>query len=405
MSRDGGPAAIGGEPRPFFGALGVVVFFSTFSIAGTQTALGAAAVLWAAFVLRGRLPAPRRTPLDLPILLFALACLISALASAEPVASLEGSKNLLLAGAIYLFAYGISTRAAGRRLFAVLLISGAASSLFGVAVFALGRGEGTLGRTPGTFSTAMTFGGITLVLSSLFAAVAAGAGIDRRARVAAGAAAVASLAALFFSFTRSSWLGMVVAGAVVLSLLRRRWLVPFAASLVLFAFLLPAPYRARVESIWNPAHRTNVQRVELARGGWSIFKEHPLLGVGTRDLAGLYREHMPPGTVHVHGHMHNIFLQVAVQTGVVGLAAFAYLLVSFFVLVAGNLKLDLPPPERAFAAGSLAALAGFVVNGLFEWNFGDAEVVTMIYVVVGANAALRRMHPLAHGGRRPSPPQ
>jgi hypothetical protein len=29
----------------------------------------------------------------------------------------------------------------------------------------------------------------------------------------------------------------------------------------------------------------------------------------------------------------------------------------------------------------------------------------MIYVVVGANAALRRMHPLAHGGRRPSPPQ
>ncbi len=391
MSRRSFVASAGGATAAFYAALGAFVFFTTFSIAGTQTALGAAILLYAVFALRGRLPAPRRTPLDAPVLLFALVSLAAALLSDEPVESLRGLKNLLLVAAVYLVAFGVATRTAGRRLFAVLLVSGTASSLFGVAVFLLGRGEGTLGRTPGTFSTAMTFGGITLVLSSLFAAVALGAGVEKRTRAAALFASAASLAALFFSFTRSSWLGMVVALAVVLAILRRRLLVPFAAALVLFAVLLPARYRERVESIWNPSYRTNVQRIELARGGWSIFKEHPVLGVGTRDLAGLYREHMPPGAVHVHGHLHNVFLQIAAQTGVVGLAAFSYLLVSFFMLVAGNLKPGLPPPERAFAAGSLAALAGFVVNGLFEWNFGDAEVVTMIYVVVGANAALRRM--------------
>jgi hypothetical protein len=32
------------------------------------------------------------------------------------------------------------------------------------------------------------------------------------------------------------------------------------------------------------------------------------------------------------------------------------------------------------------------VNGLFEWNFGDAEVVTLLYVVLGANLALARLY-------------
>ena len=98
---------------------------------------------------------------------------------------------------------------------------------------------------------------------------------------------------------------------------------------------------------------------------------------------------MPPGAVHTHGHLHNMFLQVAATTGLVGLAAFCWLLVSFFRMIGANLRLDLPPPERAWVVGSIAALAGFVVNGLFEWNFGDAEVVTLLYVIIGANVAIR----------------
>jgi O-antigen ligase len=171
--------------------------------------------------------------------------------------------------------------------------------------------------------------------------------------------------------------------------LRRKLLAPLAAAFVIFVVLLPAPYRERVESIWNPRFRTNVQRLELVRGGLSIFREHPVVGVGTMDLGETYRKHMPPGAVHVHGHMHNDFIQIAVQTGVVGLAAFCALLVSFALLIARNLRLDLGPSDRAWVVGALGALAGFIVNGLFEWNFGDAEVVTLLYIVIGANLAIR----------------
>ena len=392
MPRDATNAPAGSIPRALEFILGAAVFCSTFTIAGTQTALGLSIILWIFFIVRGDSPAPRRTMLDAPLALFVAAALAAALFSARRLESLAHLKNLPLMLAVYVFAYLAGDAKLRGRLFALFLVSGAGSAIYGIVLYLLGRGRGTLGRTHGSFSTAMTFGGILLILSSLFLAEAVGSRASLRLRIASGCAAVAAFAALFYTFTRSSWVGALVSVVVILAFLRRRLLLPFAAALVLFVILLPAPYRARVASIWDPGYRTNVQRLELLRGGAAIFKEHPVIGVGTMDLADLYRDHMPPGAVYVHGHMHNDFLQIAVQMGIVGLAAFVVLLVSFFRLLARNLKLDLPPGERAFVVGSIAALAGFIVNGLFEWNFGDAEVVTLLYIMIGANLALAIEH-------------
>jgi putative inorganic carbon (HCO3(-)) transporter len=377
-------------PLPLALSLGAFVASSAFTIAGSQTALGLTLALWIVFGALRRAPGPRRTTLDLPLGLFIAVCLVAALASNRRVESLVNLRNLLLASAIYAVGFLARGPRLRGRLFSALVVAGTGSALYGIALYLLGRGRGALGRTSGSFSTAMTYGGILLILGSVFMAVALERSLPRRFRLAVLGAAAAVFAALFFSFTRSSWIGAVVSVAVLLAVLRRRLLVPFAAGLVLLVLVLPAPYRARVESIWNPAFRTNVQRLELLRGGTAIVREHPVIGVGTMDLADVYRAHMPPGAVHVHGHMHNDFLQVAVQTGLVGLAAFVFLLASFARLIVGNLRAAGPPAERAWAAGSLGALAGFVVNGLFEWNFGDAEVVTLLYIVIGANLAMRR---------------
>ncbi|HER43415.1 MAG TPA: hypothetical protein ENO08_03040, partial [Candidatus Eisenbacteria bacterium] len=275
------------------------------------------------------------------------------------------------------------------RLFWTLLVSASASGLYGVLVFLLGRGDGTLGRTSGSFSNAMTFGGVMLLLCSLFFSMAVSGGVRRRIRLAALAAFAVTLAALFFSFTRSSWLGMMCAATAVLLLQRRRFL-PLFLLLVLLAYLLmPAPYKGRIESIWDPSFRTNVERMQMIRGGWSIFADHWIIGVGPIDLAPLYEERKPEGAVHVYGHLHNNFVNIAVTTGTIGLIAFLCFWCAVFRLMAGNLRSGIPPPERAWVAGSIGAVAGFLVNGLFEWNFADAEVITLVYIIIGSNAAVR----------------
>jgi len=368
--------------------LAAFLFFATFSIAGTQTALAAAVVLWIILAVFRRAPRPRRTALDVPIVLFMAVWIATVLFTDRPWDNFVNLKNLLLLGIIYLFGFLVTDRNGGRTLAAVLLFSSAAASLYAIAVFLLGKGEGTLGRTPGTFSTAMTFGGVMLLLCSLFLSLSVGRDIHRKIRIPAALATFLGAVALFFSFTRSSWLGMIASAIVILAVLRRRLLIPFAVMLVVVLLVIPGSYRQRITSIWDPHYRTNVHRMELLRGGWNIFKDHPLVGVGSMDLDETYRRYKPPEAVHVFGHMHNIFLQVAVTMGLVGFIPFCFLLSSFFRLLGGNLRRRLPPPERAWVAGSLGALAGFIVNGLFEWNFGDAEVVMLLYFIIGSNLAI-----------------
>ena len=374
--------------KALFILLAAFVFFSTFSIAGTQTALAALIVLWVVLASLHKASRPTRTQLDVPILLFLAAWIAAALCAERRWENLLDLKNLLLMSIVYVFGFLVTTRRVGRRLAAVLLVSTAGASIYAISIFLLGKGEGTLGRTPGTFSTAMTFGGVMLFLCSLVLSLAVGRAIEPRTRIAAAITAGLGLAALFFSFTRSSWLGMIASGIVILAALRKRFLIPCAVLLVAVFFLLPDSYRYRVTSIWDAQYRTNVQRMELLRGGWNIFKDHPLVGVGSTDLAEVYRQYKPPEAVHVFGHMHNIFLHVAVTKGLVGLIPFCLLLLSFLRLMVANLRRELPSPERAWVVGSIGAFIGFVVNGLFEWNFGDAEVVTLLYFIVGSNLAI-----------------
>lgn len=366
----------------------IFAFCATFTIAGTQTALGLAAFSWTVLLLLRRVPPPRRTKLEYPLLAWAVVSIVAALAGDRPAEGIGNLKNLLLVSAFFLVAWTATDRRRLRCLYWTLLCSGAASAVYGIAVFLFHRGEGTLGRTPGPFSTAMTYGGVLLLLFSVFAGIGIGKGVERRLRIASVAGATLAGVALFFSFTRSAWVGAVVSVAVILFAARRRWLLPALLLLLLAALLLPGPYRQRVTSIWDPNQHANRQRIELFRGGIDIAREHPLLGVGTMDLADAYRRHMPPGAVHVHGHMHNIFLQVLVTRGIAGLAVFCWLLFAVFRIAARALRRGPPPFERAMTIGVTGALSGFVCNGLFDWTFGDAEIVTLFWTIAGLTAAI-----------------
>ena len=54
--------------------------------------------------------------------------------------------------------------------------------------------------------------------------------------------------------------------------------------------------------------------------------------------------------------------------------------------------------ERALVAGSIAAIAGFLVAGLFEYNFGDSEVAMLAYAVMALAFAASRASTGSWGG-------
>src|SRR5207249_257969 len=84
-------------------------------------------------------------------------------------------------------------------------------------------------------------------------------------------------------------------------------------------------------------------------------------------------------------------IQIAATMGIVGLVAFVLLFTGLFRCTLVGLRWMLR--ERSLAAGLrlgvAGALVGFLVAGLFEWNFGDEELLYLLYTLVGLAWAAR----------------
>lgn len=278
----------------------------------------------------------------------------------------------------------------GHRALAALLLSSAAASLFGM-IFFVAEGASFAARARGPTGHYMTFGGQLLLLVSLAAGVAFLARAPRW-RWGAALAGVLGLAALAATFTRSAWLGLAASLAVMLAVARPRRLPLLALLLAAVYLAAPPSYRDRLNSAFDPSHPTNRERTHMWSAGVRIFGDHPVTGVGLQDLKPIYQRYRDPDAREAAGHLHNTPLQIAVSTGVIGLAAFAWLYGALMWSAGRGLRAMLRAPGIAAGVrlGVLGGLSGFLVAGLFEWNFGDEELLWLLYALAGLAWAARR---------------
>jgi O-antigen ligase len=126
----------------------------------------------------------------------------------------------------------------------------------------------------------------------------------------------------------------------------------------------------------------NAGRLGIYAANLDIIRERPILGLGF----GRYQSAAKPyyaahPAADRRSHAHNNFLQIAAESGLVGLAAFG-------LLYATAIRRGWEAVRRASrvtwpaAAGGFAGLLGFLVGGLTQYTFGDAEVAITMWVAV-----------------------
>jgi len=130
------------------------------------------------------------------------------------------------------------------------------------------------------------------------------------------------------------------------------------------------------------------ERLYIYKSGLEMVRRYPLLGVGMRNVALEYTHFREKEAVRHYSHLHSDILQVSAQSGVIGLASFIALIVSFFWVTARRFKLKDagdgdPPLDRALAVAAIAGLAGFLGVGIFEYNFGDYESCNFLMILLG----------------------
>jgi O-antigen ligase len=365
------------------------------SITLSESALTLLTLLW---LWRLRDPAVRaaaRFPLWPPVLAFSAVTLVSALASGHPATALAASKGLLLVAVLYVTADALAGAEDGHRFLSALLVVVAVAAVVGLLQTAACPGpDPDYGwpywiyhrcyRARGFFSIYMTLAGVlSLVLLACLPRLLPGA-VAPRWTIAPW---LVSLLGLLATYTRGAWMGF---GAAVLSLLpitrKGRWLL--LAGLVLLAIGAlagPKHLRERFLTMGNPEDPTVKERVYMWRSGLAIWRERPVLGVGPGELKRVYERYALPEAVKKRtGHVHNTPLQMLVERGVLGLAAWLWIWVAFFARAIGLLR-RLPgeaTSERTLVMGSLAAIVGFLVAGLSEFNFGDSEVAMVAWAVM-----------------------
>lgn len=232
-------------------------------------------------------------------------------------------------------------------------------------------------------------------------------------RIGLGITFVLMLTCLGLTFSRGSWVGFWFSMIIFVVILRRYFIPAFLISLVFLAVFLP--FLMKFRDVSFTTDNVNIQRdyggieltpenlsklSELERnrvmiahqftlgmgrlGFWEeateLIKKYPLFGSGLNTYSKL-----------TTGYAHNCYLQMAGETGIFGLTAF---LILFTVLFWHSIKVYRAlkdPFLEAVLAGTLAGLAGFLVQSFFDTTLYSVQLGNLLWMIMGLIVVIPRI--------------
>ena len=251
-------------------------------------------------------------------------------------------------------------------------------------------------RVSGGLSVYMTYAGLLLVFVPLLGSRGLSGG-RRISRVADAIVAAAGVFAIALTLTRSAYLGLAIGLLVVLLAARPRLALVAPFGIALFVVIMPLAVRDRLMSATNSRDVTMNDRVAMWKAGATMIRERPLFGVGPGRVKALYPVYRVSGWVEPRpGHLHNNVVMIAAETGIPSLLAYLWFVGAFFAAALRQVRgLARGEPLRGVTLGAIGAMASIFAAGMFEYNFGDVEVLIATLVVATLPFAGRARPPAA----------
>lgn len=391
----------------------LALFFLALSlpVAVQQTLLGVLLVILGVHCWQRRiLPT---TSLDRSLLVLFGAFLLSTLASPDIGNSLLGYRKLWLVGALFISSTLIVDRREAEKIIKLFVIVAVIVAGYGIVQhftgldlakqlvgkpaaldpFWFGREEGF--RTKGFHPSGITYAHNLLFPLSIMTAWVFSSVLSWQQRLLLVGGWTVMILALLFSLTRGVWVAYVVVLFLLGIVKGGKALLGVTGGVFLLGGLLFSAGLGVQERAWQAFDlKENLGRSQIWVANLDMLKDRPLFGWGYgnyRKFRDPYYQRYPKA--NHSGHAHNSFLQIAVDSGLVGLAAF---LAFFVVLLRTGWQAYrlLPPtaePLRSFALGAWLSIIGFLIGGMTQHNFGDAEVVIVMWTVAGLMARMQSM--------------
>jgi O-antigen ligase len=206
--------------------------------------------------------------------------------------------------------------------------------------------------------------------------------------------------ALGMTVTRASWIGFAASLAVMLVLTASRRTILIVAACAIPIVLASVFWLQQKRSIgfFDRRDQSTSWREMVWREGFDLLVSKPrhlLVGVGVDSIKAYWRQWglFDNGRQPI-GHMHSNLLQIALERGVPTLIVWLILLGVYLRLlwkiVRENTQDAANNLARGLALGALGGTIGFFTSGLVHYNWGDSEVVTVFYFIMGLCLVVER---------------
>ncbi|MDR0838339.1 MAG: O-antigen ligase family protein [Oscillospiraceae bacterium] len=201
----------------------------------------------------------------------------------------------------------------------------------------------------------------------------------------------AMLLTMALTFARGGWLGLILAAAVFLVMLDRRFILLGLVGLVALYFLLPDVIITRLLSIGNLKDGSTSYRLSIWFGTLAMLRDFWLVGIGP-GVAAFNKVYPIYGYGAIAApHSHNLYLQIICDAGVFPLVVFVIFLFSYLRSLASAVAKSKDRELNYYRIAAVSAALGFLLQGATDYSFYNYRVALAFWGVTGLGMALSRI--------------
>lgn len=336
----------------------------------------------------------KRTPLDVPILIFGCVLVVSALTSFAVVSSVKAVLvYIAFIMAYYLLTNSVKTKQRLYSLITLILVVGLFVALYGIYQHIFGFAGGTVWtdtdmfsdietRVVSTFENPNVLGEYLLLLIPIGLAVIWGAKNGFNKLIHLCIVGALSLC-MIYTYSRGNWIGLIIAVFMFFMFYDRRFVWLGVIALLLSPMFLPENVINRFMSVGDMGDTSTSYRVYIWMGTLNMLKDYWLcgIGIGTDAFYRVYPLYAYSGVMAPHSH--NLFLQIITENGILGLGVFMSIIIVYYKMCISGIVRAKDKLLKALITGLAAGMLGYLVQGMFDNVWYNYRVFLLFFIMLG----------------------
>lgn len=196
---------------------------------------------------------------------------------------------------------------------------------------------------------------------------------------------------LILTKTRSAWVGFAVACLVLpffrLVHMKRMAIIVVIIAICGSAIIIGGSFLPYVTAIAGIADRQI-----MWNNAWQIFKEHPIIGSGLNTFFVRYMHIRNDEFKDKRGsYAHNCYLQMAAETGAIGLLAFIGMAIVVIFTALRSFMITDSMFLKSCIAGLVLGTTAYLVQSFFDTNLYSLNLAALFWMVIGVLISISKM--------------